>query len=152
MEQVDQAFQSKEARRQREHEVREAKNRRFHEWLLSSTRFLVLANSGGAVADLAFVGTLLGENKVATWPAAISLLIFVSGIACVGVVILGQLRKAWLEHLDHVPPHRADWFGRITDNFVDWTQDYHAPLIFTSFGLFLFGAILGVFWLIIGSS
>ncbi len=143
-------FQVRLADQQRDHEIVQMKRRHLHEWLQGGTRFLVLANAGGSVATLTFIGTLLDNKGTGYKPAVVCLALFVFGVLFAGVVILGQLRKAWLEELgpEH-PPSRTDWLGRQVDRFFEFTSYYHSPLLFCSFAGFAIGALLGIVWLLL---
>ncbi len=148
--QVYQAFTANQNKRQREHEIAEAKRQRLNDWLLAATRFLVLSNAGGAVATLAFIGTFSGIYGRASLVApSTCLFFFVLGVLCTGIVILGQLRKAWLEELEpHSPPTRTDRFGNWWRSLIEKGRDYHDPLLGASFFSFAIGSFLGLFWLV----
>ena len=140
----DRGFQDRLLSRQIQHDIEEGKRRRLHDWLVGATRILVLANAGGAVATLTFIGTALAQGKLYRW-AVPSLAVFFVGVVLAGIVILGQLRKAWFEELSpERPPERQDWFGKFVDGFLEALSGSHSPLLVGSLLLFCLGGILGV--------
>ena len=145
------AFTAKQNERQREHDISEAKRQRLNDWILAATRFLVLSNAGGAVATLAFIGTFSGiYGRTSLAAPSICLFFFVLGVLCTGIVILGQLRKAWLEELEpHRPPTRTDRFGNWWQSLIEKGRNHHDSLLGASFLSFMVGSFLGLLWLVL---
>ena len=118
--------------------------RQLDAWMGTATRFLVLANAGGAVATLSFLGSSMAWGatfKLAVLPLAC----FVAGVAVAGFVILGQLTSAWdawVRH--HVPPGpeptNASWVTR----FGAWIEPRTGRFLAAAFGFFAAGSALGI--------
>jgi hypothetical protein len=118
----------------------------FHEWMTTATRFFVLANAGGAVATLSFIGTSLGQGVKRGW-AVVSLAFFFLGVVVAGVVIAGQLTAAYRRLLGgHLDPIAAEvsiqksWVTR----YADRAEPITGRLLASAFGCFVLGGMVGI--------
>ncbi len=125
--------------------------RQLDMWMGTATRFLVLANAGGAVATLSFLGTGMewgATSKLAVLPLAC----FVAGIVVAGFVILGQLTAAWGAWVRHgLPPGpEPTELSRVT-RFGAWIEPRTGRFLTAAFGFFAAGSILGIAVLLLRS-
>lgn len=118
------------------------------EWGERSLRYLMLTNSGGAIATLSFLGA--SHQALGLTGAKLALLLFVVGIVLVGVTTakayhrIWGLFRAWKKDSEHFYEDRITWeylhtedHMRARDNF--W--DYFFP--YTSFACFIGGCLAG---------
>ena len=134
---VDEQLKSATVRQHEQH---------FHEWMQSTTRFFVLANAGGAVATLSFLGTSMAEGAT-FWPAVVSLGCFFAGIVIAGLVIMAQLTAAYRTILHHEVNAVAaeasiqrSWVTRLADQIEPRAGRFLAA----AFGCFVAGGIVGI--------
>lgn len=117
----------------------------FQELFLATSRLLVLANAGGAVATLSFIGTSWGRDSVAQI-ATIPLIFFVTGIAAVGLAMLGQVWVAWAswQRIDatYTPP--AAFARSCATKAGAWAEPRTGLVLLSSGILFVAGAGLGI--------
>ena len=118
-------------------------------WMGTTTRFLVLANAGGAVATLSFLGTSMAWGatfKLSVLPLAC----FVSGIVVAGFVILGQLTAAWDAWMRHgLPPGPDPTKGSPVTRFGAWIEPHTGMFLAAAFGFFATGSVVGIVALLI---
>ena len=118
------------------------------EWGERALRYLMLTNSGGAIATLSFLGA--SSEAINATGAKVALFLFVFGVFLVGVSTartfhhMSGLFKAWKKDVDHYFSDKITWDhlqkqdeARTVDDF--W--DYAIPYI--SFGCFIGGTISG---------
>jgi hypothetical protein len=123
---------------------------RFEVWIQTATRFFILANAGGAIAVLSFLGSRGPRPDTGEYePLAISALsFFVLGIVLVGVIILGQLNAAYRKLLfselgDPVAVEKSigsHWSTRAMDVIEPRT----GRLLTCAFALFVLGSGAGI--------
>jgi hypothetical protein len=124
--------------------IQAEQRQRLHDWMQATVRFLVLTNAGGAVATLTFVGSVWTKGVSFLWPS-VALVAFFLGMVCVGLVIVGQLEKAWREELGVIALTTNQYFlGRWWNWMTDKSSDAHKALLLLSFMFFVFGATFGV--------
>lgn len=113
-------------------------------WMGTATRYLVLANAGGAVATLSFLGTSMAREatfKLAVLPLAC----FVAGVMVTGFVILGQLTAAWGAWAGYglpTGPEPTEW-SRVT-RFGARIEPRTGTFLAAAFGCFAVGSVLGI--------
>ena len=134
---MDKTFQANlaEAQTSRQH---------FHEWMQTGTRFVVLANAGGAVATLSFLGTSMASG-VAFKFAILPLFCFVAGVIIAGFVILGQLYVSWSAYLDLEPEvmeiaKKKSWATLAGA----WAEPRTGKFLLAAAAFFAVGAIIGI--------
>ena len=112
------------------------------EWGERALRYLLLTNSGGAVATLSFLGASGGGMNLTG--AKLSLALFIVGIILVGVSTaktfhhMSRLLKAWKNDVDHYYMDNITWEHLQTEDkkrAVEDFWDYAMP--YTSFGCFI---------------
>lgn len=114
----------------------------FDAWMRYAVNFFILANSGAAIATLSYIGS----NPRFRCVAVLALLLFVIGIICAGVVILGQLTAAYRSFIDSTTPGagevsvRKSWVTRLGDRAEPRT----GRLLAAAFIAFILGAIVGL--------
>jgi len=118
------------------------------EWGEKAVRYLLLTNSGGAIATLSFLGT--SEETANLIGAKIALFLFVLGIFLVGVSTaktfhhMSSLFKAWKNNVDRFYGDEISWNDIIADDkrraVVKW-WDYAIP--YASLACFILGCISG---------
>ena len=114
-------------------------------WSKAVFQFIVLANSGAAVATLSFIGA----SGQAPWPAVLALAFFTMGVVLAGFTLFGQwdrAYKAW--HAVHFPganPTKRSWLTRS----VSWVEPHTGSLVGCSLLAFVVGAIVGLFSLML---
>ncbi len=124
------------------------------EWGERALKYLLLANSGGAIATLSFLGA--SPEAINTVGAKISLFLFVFGVILVGVSTaktfhhMSCLFKAWKIDVDHYYSDKITWEHlqeeereRAVADFLDYAIPY------TSFGCFIAGSVAGAISLFI---
>lgn len=117
---------------------------RFETWMGAATRFFVLANAGGAIATLSFLGTSMAGGAPFKF-AVLPLLCFVLGVAVAGLAILGQLTASWDAWSEHgLQPRGESPKGAPAVRLGRWVQRRTGTVLLTSFGFFLVGAVLGI--------
>ena len=117
-------------------------------WGEKALRYLLLTNSGGAIATLSFLGT--SEETANLLGAKIALFLFVLGIFLVGVSTartfhyMSSLFRAWKDNVDRFYGDEISWKDIIADDkcraVVMW-WDYAIP--YASFACFILGCISG---------
>lgn len=118
------------------------------EWGEKALRYLLLTNSGGAIATLGFLGA--SPNAINMLGAKISLFLFVFGVFLVGVSTAKQfhhmsnLFKCWKSDVDNYYADKIAWEhlneedkNRSVEDFWDYAIPY------LSFGCFIGGSISG---------
>lgn len=121
-----------------------------NDWGTEGIKYLLLVNSGAAVAMLAFLGSVADARKL-WWPIAM-LGSFASGIVLIGFLhalrhyrVL-KLFKKWRESVNDYYTDQKGW-GEIFDEDVarssrfDWTF----AMAYLSFACFIIGVIIGIF-------
>lgn len=118
------------------------------EWGERALKYLLLTNSGGAIATLSFLGALPASiNKLG---AIISLFLFVFGVFLVGVSTaktfhhMSRLFKAWKSDVDHYYSDKVTWeylHAEDEKRAVEDIWDYAVPYI--SFACFIAGSVSG---------
>lgn len=120
------------------------------EWGERAMRYLLLTNSGGAIATLSFLGT---SKLTSSMPTVIfSLFIFIFGVVLVGVHdarIFHQMSSLFELYKEEVNEYFSDeraWRA-LYDNDEKRAQDNKWDFIFpySSFACFIFGCISGSF-------
>jgi len=118
------------------------------EWSERGLRYLLLTNSGGAVATLSFLGTSNGALNVSG--VKISLALFVLGIFLVGVSTaktyhhMSRLFESYKIGVDHYYTDQITWAHLHREDeklAVEDKWDYIIPYI--SFGCFILGCVCG---------
>lgn len=118
------------------------------EWGERALRYLLLTNSGGAIATLGFLGA--SPAAINMMGAKISLSLFVVGVFLVGVSTAKQfhhmsnLFNAWKADVDHYYADKITWDHLRSEDrkrAVDTFWDYAFP--YASFGCFIVGSISG---------
>ena len=82
----------------------------FVDWLKTACRYLVLANAGGAVLMVSFVGATAGRLEMPWWTSA-ALALFLVGIILGALVVLGQLSGRWQTLMQKDVPGLPKTFG-----------------------------------------
>ena len=115
----------------------------FNEWMMAATRYVLLANAGGAIAILGFIGTTItkfGIIKLAVLPLAF----FVIGIIVGSLAILGQLTAVWSawvqEGTPAVDPTRSSPVTRLGA----WAEPRTGRVLLIGFACFVVGSVIGV--------
>lgn len=124
------------------------------EWGERALKYLLLTNSGGAIATLSFLGA--SPAAINMVGAKISLFLFVFGVFLVGVSTaktfrhMSRLFKAWKVDVDHYYSDQVTWeYLQEEDKkrAVEGFWDYAIP--YTSFGCFIAGSVSGAISLFI---
>lgn len=118
------------------------------EWGERALRYLLLTNSGGAIATLGFLGA--SPAAINMFGAKISLFLFVLGVFLVGVSTakqfhhMSKLFNSWKSDVDHYYSDKITWDHlnaedkkRAVEDFWDYAIPYSA------FGCFIGGSISG---------
>lgn len=118
------------------------------EWGERALKYLLLTNSGGAIATLSFLGA--SPTAINMIGAKISLALFVIGVFLVGVSTaktfhhMSRLFKRWKADVDHYYADKITWEylqdedkKRAVANFWDYAIPY------TSFTCFIAGSVSG---------
>lgn len=114
-------------------------HRQFNEWMMMATRYVVLANAGGAIGTLGFIGTSMSQYGVLK-PAVAPLFLFVSGIVIGSLAILGQLTGTWMAYtgpIDHTRKRLATRLGA-------WAEKRTGRILLAAFTCFAAGALVGM--------
>ena len=116
----------------------------FREWLLAAVRTAILANSGGAVATLGFLGASMAQGVVFKL-AVIPLPCFALGIVTGASVILGQVYFAWMRDFPADQDARdaatqKAWATRIGS----WAEPRTGNILMAAYSLFLLGVGFGL--------
>ena len=142
----DQSLQANAIEERLRNEGAQQHEQHFQEWMQTATRFFVLANAGGAVATLSFLGTSMAEGAT-FWPAVVSLACFFAGIVIAGLVIMAQLTAAYRTILHHEVNAVAaeasiqrSWVTRLADQIEPRAGRFLAA----AFGCFVAGGIVGI--------
>ncbi|MBV5287204.1 MAG: hypothetical protein JZU45_14075 [Methyloversatilis discipulorum] len=118
------------------------------EWGERALRYLLLTNSGGAIATLGFLGG--SPTAINMLGAKISLFLFVLGVFLVGVSTaktfhhMSHLFKTWKADVDHYYSDKITWEylqEEDTKRAVEDFWDYAIP--YASFGCFIAGSVSG---------
>ncbi len=124
------------------------------EWGERALKYLLLTNSGGAIATLGFLGA--SPEAINMLGAKISLFLFVLGVFLVGVTTaktfhhMSGIFKAWKADVDHYYSDKINWehlHQQDKTRAVEDFWDYAIPYL--SFGCFVGGSISGAFSLFI---
>lgn len=118
----------------------------LHEWMQSASRFFVLANAGGAVATLSFLGTSMAGGATFR-PAVLCLALFAAGVIVAGLIILGQLAAAYRDFLqDSFGPDAVDASMKrtVATRVGNWVEPRTGQFLLLSFGLFVAGIVVGL--------
>ena len=116
----------------------------FETWMKAATRFFVLANAGGAVATLGFLGTSMAGGASSKF-AILPLVFFVLGVAVAGTAIFGQLVSAWVAWSGHGLVTGDEGPKRSLAVRLGMRVEPHTgAVLLTAFGFFLAGAVLGI--------
>ena len=81
--------------------------------------FLMLTNSGGAIATLSFLGAV--KDIRSQWPPKIALALFI-----IGIILVGIFSSMWVHHIEHLYMSWRKDATRFIEGHVDWktlTQD-----------------------------
>jgi len=118
------------------------------DWGERALKYLLLTNSGGAIATLSFLGA--SAEAISATGAKISLFLFVLGVFLVGVTTaktfhdMSGLFKAWKQDTNHYFDDKITWEhlhkqddARAVEDFWDYAIPY------ASFGCFILGSISG---------
>jgi len=118
------------------------------EWGERALKYLMLTNSGGAIATLSFLGA--SSQTINLLGAKISLFLFVLGVFLVGVSTakifhnMSHLFKLWKEDVENYQSDEITWEqlqeqdkNRVVNSFLDFAIPY------ASFGCFIGGSISG---------
>lgn len=120
----------------------------FNDWMHAATRYILLANAGGAVATLSFLGTAMAKG-VAFKLAIIPLACFVVGIVVGSLAILGQLTAAWVawvqEDIPGAEPEKGSWVTHLGA----WIEPRTGKVLFSAFACFALGALIGIVALVV---
>ena len=120
------------------------------EWGERAIRYLLLTNSGGAVATLSFLGA--SQTALNKLGAKISLALFVFGIFFVGISVakifhhMSGIFKAWKTDVENYHSDKITWehlVGEDKKRSVEDFWDYAFP--YASFVCFIAGCISGAF-------
>jgi len=116
------------------------------EWGERSLKYLMLTNSGGAIAVLSFIGA----SKASGLSVKVSLILFVIGVILVGISTAKQffymsgLLKGWKKDVQRFYNDEVDWNDLLNQDEervkVKWVV-YAIP--FASFACFIIGSIAG---------
>jgi len=118
------------------------------EWGERALKYLLLTNSGGAIATLGFLGA--SPAAINMLGAKISLFLFVLGVFMVGVTTaktfhhMSGIFKAWKADVDHYYSDKITWEHLHQEDkkrAVEGFWDYAIP--YSSFGCFIGGSISG---------
>ncbi len=118
------------------------------EWGERALKYLLLTNSGGAIATLSFLGA--SAEAISATGAKISLFLFVLGVFLVGVSTaktfhhMSRLFKTWKQDTSHYFEDKITWehLQRQDDErAVEDFWDYAIP--YGSFACFILGSISG---------
>lgn len=118
------------------------------EWGERALRYLLMTNSGGAVATLSFLGASKGAINLLG--AKVSLALFIVGIFLVGVSTaktfhhMSGLFKNFKNDIDHYYADKITWnhlHDEDKERAVEDIWDYITP--YASFGCFITGCISG---------
>ena len=118
------------------------------EWGERALKYLLLTNSGGAIATLGFLGA--SPAAINMLGAKISLFLFVLGVFLVGVSTaktfhhMSRLFKAWKVDVDHYYSDKITWeylHDEDKKRAVEDFWDYAIP--YTSFACFIVGSVSG---------
>lgn len=120
------------------------------DWATEGIKYLMLVNSGGAVAMLAFLGSVEKARDLA-WPK-VTLGFFAMGIVLIGFLhvlrhyrIL-QLFKKWRESVNEYFTDQKDWSQIIKEDEKRTSQfDWALQLAYISFACFISGIVVGIF-------
>lgn len=118
------------------------------EWGERALKYLMLTNSGGAIATMGFLGA--SPAAINMLGAKISLFLFVLGVFLVGVSTarifhqMSRLFSAWKVDVKHYQADKITWEHlqeQDNNRSVDDFWDYAIP--YTSFACFIGGSISG---------
>lgn len=125
------------------------------QWGDEAIKYLMLLNSGGAVATLSFIGAF-SEARVA-WTPKIALSMFFIGIVIAGIMIAKAFEDTWMLYhswMKDVSSHRQ---GKLTFQQITKLDDERVPegkwdriWGYSSFGSFILGCLVGAVGLFCG--
>jgi hypothetical protein len=120
------------------------------DWATEGIKYLMLVNSGGAVAMLAFLGSVAKARDL-SWPKA------TFGFFALGIVLIGflhvlrhyhisQLFKKWRESVNEYFTDQKAW-NKILEEDLKRSSKYDWALLlaYISFGCFITGIAIGIF-------
>lgn len=120
------------------------------DWAADGIKYLMLVNSGGAVAMLAFLGSVANARNL-VWPKA-TLGCFALGIVLIGFLHvlryyhITQLFKKWRESVHDYVTDQKDWNQVLADDLSRSSKyDWALVLARISFACFVTGIIIGMF-------
>ena len=120
------------------------------DWAADGIKYLMLVNSGGAVAMLAFLGSVAKARDL-VWPKA-TLGFFALGIVLIGFLHvlrhyhISQLFKKWRESVNDYFTDKKDWNQIIEEDVIRSSKfDWALLLAYISFGCFITGIVIGIF-------
>ncbi len=118
--------------------------RQLDTWMGAAIRFFVLANAGGAVATLSFLGTSMAGGAAFKF-AVLPLACFVAGVIVARFAILRQLTAAWDAWVRHgVPPGAKPTKASLATRLGAWVEPQTGKFLLAAFGFFAAGAALGI--------
>lgn len=121
-----------------------------NDWGTEGIKYLLLVNSGAAVAMLAFLGSVADARKL-SWP------ITMLGFFALGIVLIGflhalrhyhvlQLFKKWRESVNEYYTDQKEWSRLINADAARSTRfDWALLMAYASFSCFIVGIIIGMF-------
>lgn len=121
-----------------------------NDWGTEGIKYLLLVNSGAAVAMLAFLGSVAKARDL-SWPK-VTLGFFALGIVLVGLLHalrhfhVSQLFKKWRESVNEYYTEQKDW-GQIIDEDKKRSErfDWALGMAYLSFACFIAGIVIGMF-------
>src|SRR5712672_3368327 len=105
-------------------------------------RYLILANSGGAVAVCSFLGGKLASGQSFKW-ALLPLFCFYFGLIVAGAIPLGQLSFSWIGHIEPEAQQIAERSSFAT-RFGAWAEANTGRLMMASYLALIVGGISAV--------
>jgi hypothetical protein len=123
------------------------------EWGERALRYLLITNSGGAIATLSFLGA--SQTALAMQNVRFALVLFVAGIVLVGVLVaktvhhMSSLFEKWKVDVKSYHLDKITWEHLQSEDekrAVTRTSDY--ALAYASFACFIFGAVIGAWNLV----
>lgn len=121
-----------------------------NDWGTEGIKYLLLVNSGAAVAMLAFLGSVAKARDLG-WPKA-TLGFFALGIVLIGFLHVlrhyhvSQLFKKWRESVNEYYTDQKEWSRIIEDdNKRSDRFDLALLLAYLSFACFIIGIVIGMF-------
>lgn len=120
------------------------------DWATEGIKYLMLVNSGGAVAMLAFLGSVANARDL-VWPKA-TLASFALGIVLIGFMHvlrhyhISQLFKKWRESVNDYFTDQKGWNQILEEDLKRSSKyDWALLLAYMSFACFITGITIGIF-------